>query len=300
MTFEADQAERLDKFLARVLPDHSRTKLRRLLDDGLARVDGTVRMPAFRLRPGMRVEVGEIPETPPGDADPIAMELDVVFEDEALLVVNKPRGLAVHPSRSQKAPTLVNALLGRDHSLSRAAGSWRPGIVHRLDKETTGLIVVAKTDTAHFKLARQFAAKTAERRYVAVVKGIPERERWTIEGPIGRDPASPIRMAVVTNGKAAVTHVKRLAHLDEGGLLACRLETGRTHQIRVHLAGVGHPVLGDYLYAPPEYRRGPLQLHAAYLRFVHPITEAEVACFAHPPTDFLGREAVDPGTLDPF
>ncbi|MCW5942887.1 MAG: RluA family pseudouridine synthase [Fimbriimonadaceae bacterium] len=298
MRFEADAAERLDKFLARVLPQHSRTRLKKVIEEGGVLVDGVVRLPAHKLDAGMVVEIGEVPPTPPHDAEPFAMDLRVLYEDDFLLVIDKPRGLAVHPTRSQKAPTLVNALLARPHSLSTAGGGYRPGIVHRLDKETTGLIVVAKTDGAHVLLAKQFAAKTAERRYVAAVKGCPAEERFTVNAPIGRDPHSPIKMVVLEGGKDAVTHVRLLRRLDQGALVGCRLETGRTHQIRVHLAAVGHPVLGDHLYAPREYRDGPMQLHAALLRFVHPATGETLSFFTPAPEDFLAPDFLESDLAD--
>lgn len=298
MRFEADAIERLDKFLARMLPQHSRTKIKKLLDEEGATVNGASRLPAFKLQPGDVVEVGEIPTTPPHDDDPVPMELDVLFEDEEVLVLNKPRGLAVHPAPSQKAPTLVNGLLARPHGLSRAAGGWRPGIVHRLDKDTTGLMVVAKNDVAHFALAKQFSSKTAERRYAAVVRGDLQRERLTVDAPIGRSPNSPIKMAVVADGKPAVTHVKRLGRCDSGTVVACRLETGRTHQIRVHLAGIGHSVLGDHLYAPPEFQSCPMQLHAALLAFDHPASGERIVFFAPPPEDFLGSAFLSRADLE--
>lgn len=298
MRFEADAEERLDRFLARVMPQHSRTRLKKVVEEGGVLVDGVVRLPAHKLAPGMVVEIGEVPPTPPHDAEPFAMELQVLHEDDWLLVINKPRGLAVHPTRTQKAPTLVNALLARPHSLSTAGGGYRPGIVHRLDKETTGLIVVAKTDGAHVLLAKQFADKSAERRYVAVVKGCPTEERFTVNAPIGRDPHSPIKMAILAEGKDAVTHVRRLRRLDEGALVACRLETGRTHQIRVHLAAAGHPVLGDHLYAPREYRNGSMQLHAALLRFSHPATGETLSFFTPAPADFLAPDFAEADLTD--
>lgn len=300
MEFVAESSERLDRFLAQRLPEHSRTKLAKLIDAGEVTVDGQAQKPSFKLEPGMKVALGEPPETPAHDLTPAEIPLDIVYEDDVLLVVNKPRGLASHPAASLNEPSLVNALLARGTKLSEVGEAFRPGIVHRLDKETTGLMVVAKTDTAHVTLARQIEGKSAERRYVAVVGGNVERERFLIDMPIGRDPKNRIRMAVVPDGKFARTHVKRLARLDAGTLLACRLETGRTHQIRVHLAYHAMPVLGDTIYAPKALREGPMQLHAAYLAFDHPTDGRRLAFTAEPDEKFLGRGAYDATALDPF
>lgn len=300
MEFLAEAPERLDRFLAQRLPEHSRTKLARLVEAGEVTVDGAPQKPSFRLEPGMRVALAEPEEKAAHDLTPADIPLDVVYEDEALLVVNKPRGLASHPASSLHEPSLVNALLARGTILSDVGEAFRPGIVHRLDKETTGLMVVAKTDAAHVALARQIEGKTAERRYLAVVAGDVERERFIIDMPIGRDPKHRVRMGVVPDGKPARTHVKRLTRLDAGTMLACRLETGRTHQIRVHLAYHAMPVLGDALYAPKAYREGPLQLHAAYLAIDHPTGGRRLAFHAAPDEEFLGKAAYDPGRLDPF
>ena len=299
MTFTAEQPERLDKFLARMLPEHSRSKLVRLVDAGEVLVDGQVQKPSFLLHPGMAVVLDEPAETDAHDLTPADIPLEIVFEDAHLLVVNKPRGLAAHPAISLKEPSLVNALLARSHSLSQTAGAFRPGIVHRLDKETTGLMVVAKTDAAHVVLAKQMETKTAERRYVAVVGGSEIRDdRFKIDAPIARDKRNRLKMAVDSQGKHAVTHVKKVARISAGTLLALKLETGRTHQIRVHLRAFGLPVLGDTLYAPREYADGPLQLHAAYLAFDHPISGARIATYADPDEQFMGREFINRSILE--
>lgn len=300
MELIADGSERLDRFLAQRLPEHSRTKLVRLIDAGEVTVDGAPQKPSFKLEPGMTVSLPEPPETAAHDLTPADIPLEVVYEDAAMLVVNKPRGLASHPAASLGEPSLVNALLARGTPLSEVGEAFRPGIVHRLDKETTGLMVVAKTDSAHVSLARQMEGKTAERRYLALVAGDVERERFLIDMPIGRDPKHRVRMAVVPDGKPARTHVKRLARLEAGTLLACRLETGRTHQIRVHLAYHAMPVIGDALYAPRAVREGPLQLHAAYLALDHPVDGRRMAFRAAPDASFLGREAYDPAALEDF
>lgn len=289
LRFEAQQSGRLDKFLSERLPAFSRTRLAELILKGKVLVDGKRRRPSFKLEQGMAVTLESLPEErPPHDLTPVDIPLEVVYEDECLLVVNKPRGMATHPAASLKEPSLVNALLGRNTALSGVGGGFRPGIVHRLDKETTGLIVVAKTDAAHLALARQFANKTAGRVYVAVVHGDLEQERLRIEALIGRDPKNRKRMAVDPKGKPAVTHVMRLARLEKGTLVACKLETGRTHQIRVHLAAAGHPVVGDPVYGKREDAAPAMMLHAARLSFVHPASGKRMEFTKAPPGDFEG------------
>lgn len=290
MTLTVDRNERLDKYLAQVLPDHSRSKLAAIIKNELVSVDGKPRKASFPLSAGMVITLDQPTDAAPHDLTPADIPLEVLFEDEYMLVVNKPRGLVTHPGITVKSPSLVNALLARPHSLSGTAGDFRPGIVHRLDKETTGLLVVAKTDLAHVGLAKQIESKTAERRYFAVVQGSPDQDKFKIDAPIARDQKNRQRMAVNTHGRRAVTHVKLLSRLDSGCLLALRLETGRTHQIRVHLSAVGLPVLGDTTYGTKETRHHPLQLHAAFLALDHPITGERIACFVAPPEDFLGHE----------
>jgi 23S rRNA pseudouridine1911/1915/1917 synthase len=284
--------ERLDKFLARKLPDHSRTRLVRLIEEGGVLVAGEKPKPSLKLEPGVVVEVLSLPEDQtPHDLTPYEITLDVIFEDEHLMVINKPRRLATHPASSLKAPSLVNALLARASKLSSGTEDYRPGIVHRLDKDTTGLLVVAKTDSAHMKLARQIAGKTADRRYAAVVLGEMEREAFRIEAPIARDKHNRLKMTVDPRGRPAATNVKKVARVSEGTLVYCKLETGRTHQIRVHLQAVAQPVLGDQLYGRKE-DSVPLQLHAAYLSFDHPVSSERLRFFVKPPEDFVAADLV--------
>lgn len=247
----------------------------------------------LELREGWIVELEEPEETPPHDLEPADIPLDVRYEDSDVVVVNKPRGLATHPARSLKEPSLVNALLARSHALSTGSAPYRPGIVHRLDKDTTGLIMVAKTDFAHASLARQIETRRARRTYVAVVAGEPLDEAFTIDAPIGRHPQRPLVMAVKRTGKVARTRVRVLKRLGAQTLLACRLDTGRTHQIRVHLAECHLPVVGDPLYAPVASASGPLKLHSALLEFEHPRTGGDVAVWAEPPEDFIFATEVD-------
>lgn len=284
--FTVDVEDRLDRFLTRLLPEHSRTRLARLADDGGVRVDGVPRPPGFRLRTGMIVDVDDLAPREAHDLTPVAVPLSILFEDEDMIVVDKPRGLASHPAIGQRAPTLVHALLARNTPLSSAAGGFRPGIVHRLDMETTGLLVVAKNDAAHRHLAAQIQAKSAERRYLALVMGRPDQARFRVEAPIGRDPTHRKRMAVISGGKNAATEFSVIRSVANGTLVGCRLETGRTHQIRVHALALGMPLVGDALYAPPRPVDPPLRLHAALLALTHPRTGVRLQFSTAPPDDF--------------
>ncbi|MBM3486412.1 MAG: RluA family pseudouridine synthase, partial [Alphaproteobacteria bacterium] len=248
---DSDAGERLDRFLARALPDLTRTRVKALIEDGRVAEGGTtIREPSRRVKPGEAFAL----DLPPA-AEPVpqgeAIALDIVYEDDDLLVLDKPAGLVVHPAPGNPAGTLVNALIAHcGAGLSGIGGVRRPGIVHRLDKDTSGLMVVAKTDRAHQGLAGQFKAHSLARAYLAVVWGLPAPPTGTIEGAIGRDPRDRKRMAVVAGerGKPALTRYRVLRRLGPAALVECRLATGRTHQIRVHLAERGHPVVGDPLY----------------------------------------------------
>ena len=287
LIFEGGET-RLDKFLSESCDEISRSRWTRLIEESKVLVDGKPTKPSHKLGLGAYVQVLEIDEREHYNLEPFPMDLDILFEDDHMLVVNKPRGLATHPAASLKEPSLVNALLAHTQ-LSNAGEEFRPGIVHRLDKETTGLLVVAKNVEAHHNLALQIEKKAAERRYLAVCGGWPEQEQFIVDAPIGRDPHNRQKMAIVASGKQATTHVLRMARLQEGVLIGCRLETGRTHQIRVHLRSIGLPIYGDTVYSPKEYQTGPLQLHAALLRVAHPVSGEKMEFFCEPPADFLGH-----------
>jgi len=274
---------RLDQALARLLPRESRSRLARLVEDGAVLVDGERARPADRLRGGERLEVTLVPRPEEAAFRPEAIELDVVYEDDDVLVVAKPAGLVVHPGSGNWAGTMLNALL---HRVPALASLPRAGIVHRLDKETSGLLVVAKNEEAMQDLVRQLQARTVKRTYLAIARGAVPAE-GTVDAPIGRHPTQRTRMAVVRGGKPAVTHYRVRERFAAHALVECELETGRTHQIRVHLASIGHPLEGDPVYGPRGARRLPRQaLHAWKLAFVHPRTGRAVRCTAPPPPDF--------------
>lgn len=285
---DAEQvSQRIDKWLSSQLPDLSRSRIQALIEQGQVCCDGVpVGDAALKVRAGQTITV-RVPESVEAAPRPQDIALDVVFEDEHLIVVDKPPGMVVHPAPGAGEDTLVNALLAHcAGSLSGIGGVKRPGIVHRIDKDTSGLIVVAKTDAAHAGLARQFADHSLQRAYWAVVWGAPVPPAGRIEGAIGRSPGDRKKMAVVRHGgKPAVTNYRLLRRFgDLASLVECRLETGRTHQIRVHMTSIGHPLIGDPTYGrrrpkslPPDlaellqdFRRQAL--HAHLIGFVHPIT----------------------------
>jgi 23S rRNA pseudouridine1911/1915/1917 synthase len=292
---ETESGERLDRILSRRFDDVSRARFQRLIAEGHVRVNGkTIVEPRHRVKPGVEITASFPPAE---DALPQAeaIALDVVYEDPHLIVIDKPAGLVVHPSAGHRSGTLVNALIAHcGDSLSGIGGIRRPGIVHRLDKDTSGLLVVAKTDDAHQGLAKLFSAHgrdgRLERLYQAIVWGKPPRSRGIIEAPIGRAPANRQKMAVAPAGRPAITHYKIVKTFPQPGdptLIECRLETGRTHQIRVHLTHLGHPVLGDAAYGKgfsasvkrlPQPAQQAIEtlgrqaLHAGVLSFEHPIT----------------------------
>jgi len=274
---------RLDQALARLLPRESRSRLARLVDEGAVLVDGERARPRDRLHGGERIDVTLLPRPEETAFRPEEIALDVVHEDGDVLVVAKPAGLVVHPGSGNWAGTMLNALLHRVPALKTLP---RAGIVHRLDKETSGLLVVAKNEAAMQDLVRQLQARTVKRTYLAIVRGsVPDA--GTVEAPIGRHPTQRTRMAVVPGGKPAITHYRVRERFGAHALVECDLETGRTHQIRVHLASIGHPLEGDPVYGARGARRLPRQaLHAWKLAFVHPGTGKKVHFTAPPPADF--------------
>jgi len=291
---------RLDRALATLLPDLSRERVKALILEGhvIGPTGKPVSDPALKVKADTAFAV-DIPEAAPAEAIPQAIDLVIPYEDEHLIVIDKPAGMVVHPAAGNPDGTLVNALLHHcAGQLSGIGGVARPGIVHRIDKDTSGLLVVAKTDQAHEGLARQFKDHSIKRRYLAIVSGRPTPPSGTVDQWIGRSDADRKKMAVQREGrgKHAVTHYRTLERLDRAALVECRLETGRTHQVRVHMAHIGHPLLGDPVYGPKGGRAGPHKallaelgfrrqaLHAAYLGFIHPVTR-EAVTFESPITD---------------
>ena len=263
-------SERLDLFVTRRLQELTRSRVRRLIDQGLVTVDDRPAAKAgLRLNAGQRVRV-TLPPPEPSELEPEAIPLRIVFEDEDLLVVDKPAGMAVHPSPGHSRHTLVHAVLAHCPDLSGIGGVLRPGIVHRLDKDTSGLIIVAKHDAAHLSLARQLKERKVEKTYVALVEGRVRPQQGVIDAPIGRHPRHRKRMAVVENGRDARTRYRVLREVDGRSLVEVQPTTGRTHQIRVHLASIGHPVVGDTLYGKRSDVFPRQFLHAQRLAFRHP------------------------------
>ncbi|MDO4469180.1 MAG: RluA family pseudouridine synthase [Bacillota bacterium] len=268
--------ERIDKYLAEVMSDYSRSFLQKQLKDGNVSVNEKTAKASLKVAEDDEVRIF-IPENKEPDIVPEDIPLDILYEDQQLLVVNKPKGMVVHPSAGHYSHTLVNALMFHcKDQLSGINGVLRPGIVHRIDMDTTGALVVCKTDLAHQSLAEQLKIHSITRKYRAIVHGRLKEDFGTIEGTIGRHPTDRKKMAInVKNGKPATTHYKVLERFDQFTYVECELETGRTHQIRVHMSSIGHPLLGDVVYGPKKSAVPNLQgqtLHAMVLGFLHPVS----------------------------
>lgn len=287
-TIELEQAgERIDKALSSLQSDWSRSQLAGWITDGIVKVNGEEVKAKYKVKEGDVVQI-DVPDPEPLEVIPEDLQLEIVYEDSDVLVVNKPRGMVVHPAPGHMTGTLVNGLMYHCKDLSGINGVLRPGIVHRIDKDTSGLLMVAKHDIAHQKLVDQLVNKTVTRKYTALVHGHIAHDKGTIDAPIGRDPKDRQKQAIVDNGKHAVTHFQVIERLGNYTLVECRLETGRTHQIRVHMNYIGYPLVGDPKYGPKKtIEFGGQVLHAGVLGFVHPVTNEYLQFEAPLPVDFV-------------
>lgn len=289
-TGQEETSVRIDRYLAEKCPEFSRSYLQKLLKEQAVFVNGKPVKANYKIQPETEICL-EIPDMEPLDIKPEAIPLDILYEDDYLLVVNKPKGMVVHPAAGHTEGTLVNAVMAYcGDRLSGINGVLRPGIVHRIDKDTTGALLICKEDSVHRDLAEQLKEHSIKRRYRAIVAGNLKDDEGTVEGPIGRHPTDRKKMAINSkNGKPAVTHYKVLERFGQYTYIECRLETGRTHQIRVHMTSIGHPLLGDTVYGSsknPFHLQGQT-LHAMVLGFVHPVTGEYMEFTAHLPDYFL-------------
>ncbi|OBR94924.1 ribosomal large subunit pseudouridine synthase D [Clostridium ragsdalei P11] len=264
---------RLDVFLSKCFQDKSRSYIQNVIEDKLVEVNGKAKKSNYKIKAGDNIEI-TIPDPVNLNIQSEDIPLDILYEDKDVIVVNKPQGMIVHPAPGVYEGTLVNALLNHCHDLSGINGVTRPGIVHRIDKDTSGILVVAKNDNSHNKLAKQLKDHSMTREYIALVEGVVKLDEGTVDEPIARHPKDKIKMAVCVNGKRAITHYKVIKRFKNNTLIKCILETGRTHQIRVHMAYIGHPLVGDpvYGYKKQRFKLGGQLLHAEKLGFIHPAT----------------------------
>ena len=278
---------RIDKYLSVVLKDRSRSYLQGIIERGNVKVNKKNVKSNHKLKTLDEITM-ELPILSDIKIEAEKINLDILYEDNDILVVNKPKGMVVHPAVGNFTGTLVNALLYHCKSLSSINGSLRPGIVHRIDKDTTGILVVAKNDEAHVILAEQLKAHTMKREYYVLVEGILSKERGTIDKPLGRNKNDRLKISIVEGGKNAVTHFEVIEKFNSTTLVKCVLETGRTHQIRVHMASIGYPVVGDetYGFKKPKYKIQGQMLHAKVLGFIHPKTKEYVEFISELPANF--------------
>lgn len=266
---------RIDKYLASIL-DYSREYIGRLIDSKLVLVNDKIVKASYKVALQDEIVIHDEQMKVEDHIEPVKMDLDIVYEDEYLMVINKPSGLVVHPGAGNYNNTLVNGLMYYTKHLSDVGGSTRPGIVHRIDKDTSGLLLIAKTNQIHEILADDFKNKRIKREYIALLDGVFKNGSATIDAPIGRDKQNRERMAVVEDGKHAITHMKVLKRYDGYTLVSCVLETGRTHQIRVHMAYIGYPIHNDPVYSKKEADSFGQFLHSYKMNFIHPITKKEM------------------------
>lgn len=280
--------KRIDVYLTDIFHEMSRSHMQKIIDEGNVIANGKVCRSNYKLKKGDFLEI-RIPDPKKLDIIPEDIQLDIMYEDTDLIVINKPQGMVVHPAPGVYTNTLVNALLYHCKDLSGINGVTRPGIVHRIDKDTSGVLVVAKNDLAHIKLSEQLKDHSMTRIYEALVEGVIKEEEGTIDKPLGRHPVERIKISIVKGGKRAVTHFKVMERFEGFTLIECKLETGRTHQIRVHMASIGHPLVGDpvYGYKKQKFNLNGQMLHAKKLGFIHPTTGKYMEFITPVPQEFL-------------
>lgn len=285
---QEEKGKRLDTYIPSVDTDITRTSAQRLIEDGNILVNGKNAKVSYKIQENDKISV-EIPEPKQIELKAQNIPIEIIYEDSDIIVVNKPKGMVVHPANGNPNGTLVNAIMAicKD-SLSGIGGEIRPGIVHRIDKDTSGLLIVAKNDNAHVKMSEQIKNHEVKKTYIALVRGVFKENEATIDMPIGRSPSDRKKMAVNKNGKNAITHIKVLKRFDKYTLLQVNIETGRTHQIRVHLSHIGYPIVGDYTYSNGKNEFDVIGqcLHAQKLEFKHPITQKDMCLEAELPQYF--------------
>ena len=285
---QEEKGKRLDTYIPSVDTDITRTSAQRLIEDGNILVNGKNAKVSYKIQENDKISV-EIPEPKQIELKAQNIPIEIIYEDSDIIVVNKPKGMVVHPANGNPDGTLVNVIMAicKD-SLSGIGGEIRPGIVHRIDKDTSGLLIVAKNDNAHVKMSEQIKNHEVKKTYIALVRGVFKENEATIDMPIGRSTSDRKKMAVNKNGKNAITHIKVLKRFDKYTLLKVNIETGRTHQIRVHLSHIGYPIVGDYTYSNGKNEFGVKgqMLHAKYLKFKHPVTGEELELEAPLPAYF--------------
>jgi 23S rRNA pseudouridine1911/1915/1917 synthase len=280
-----DELGRIDKFISDIDKDLSRTTIKKLIEEGQLLINESKIKPSYKVKVGDLIEILEV-DFSERVITPTKMDLDIIYEDDDVLVVNKPSGLVVHPAPGHYQDTLVNGLMYHMSSLSNLNGDTRPGIVHRIDKDTSGLLMVAKNNRAHMILAEELKKKKTKREYVALVEGIIKNKRGKINAPIGRAKNNRLKMDVSASGKPAITHFEVLDTFENKTLIKCVLETGRTHQIRVHMTYINHPVVGDYIYGLADVSEFGQYLHAKTLGFTHPTTKEYMQFDSDLPKEF--------------
>lgn len=285
---QEEKGKRLDTYIPSVDTDITRTSAQRLIEDGNILVNGKNAKVSYKIQENDKISV-EIPKPKQIELKAQNIPIEIIYEDSDIIVVNKPKGMVVHPANGNPDGTLVNAIMAicKD-SLSGIGGEIRPGIVHRIDKDTSGLLIVAKNDNAHVKMSEQIKNHEVKKTYIALVRGVFKENEATIDMPIGRSPSDRKKMAVNKNGKNAITHIKVLKRFDKYTLLKVNIETGRTHQIRVHLSHIGYPIVGDYTYSNGKNEFDVIGqcLHAQKLEFKHPITQKDMCLEAELPQYF--------------